>query len=184
MESVPETMPALSAMTLRQPWAWAVAHADCSLINQSWRPPPYIANQVIAIHASKRWTRTEQLEASALACQLHPEVQVPLGSEDYALGHIVALARVIGFVDCDVHPERGPYTFDTKTSKGYVCVGGRFSTSQIESVVQDQWFRGPCAWLLDDVRTVATPVEARGYQKLWRVPGPQVLALATQVSVY
>ena len=71
-----------------------------------------------------------------------------------------------------------PHTFD-KTSKD-MYAGGRFAR---KSKALSRPFR-PRAWLLDDVRTVATPVEARGYQKLWRVPGPQVLALATQVSVY
>ncbi len=153
------------------------------MINRDWRPPPYIAGQMIAIHAGKRWSRTEKIDASALACQLHPEITVPLGAEGYNLGRVIAVARVIGFVDRDVKPERGPYTFDANTNKGYVCVGGRFSADDLHAIVNSPWFKGPCAWLLSDIHTLEEPIEVRGFQKLWRLPGPAALNLATQVKI-
>ncbi len=179
----PNQQPAISALTVHQPWAWAICNAGRRLENRDWRPPPYIAGQIIALHAGKRWGRSEKIEASALACQLHPEHEVPLGAEGYRFGAVVAVARVVGFVDRDVKPDRGPYTFDTSTSKGHVCVGGRFTQEQVESVVQNEWFKGPCAWMLSDVQVLADPVEVRGYQKLWRLPGPEALKVATQVNL-
>ena len=171
------------ALTVHQPWAWAVCHAGRNLENRDWRPPPYIAHRSIAIHASRRWTRHEKIEASALACRLHPEIEVPLGGEGYALGAVVAMVRVVGFVDLDRRPERGAYSFETKTSKGLVCVGGNLNPDQIEAALSSPWFEGPCAWLLGDVRVLQTPVEARGYQRLWRLPGSVALAVASQVNI-
>ena len=179
----PTNEPALSALTLHQPWAWATCYTDCRMDNRDWRPPPYIAHQLIAIHAGKRWGRNEKIEASALACQLHPGHTVPLGSEGYVFGAVVAVARVVGFVDLDIRFERGPYGFHAQTSRGQVCVGGRLSAEDVESVVTSRWFKGPCAWLFDDIRPLENPVEVRGYQKLWRLPGPQALQVATQVNL-
>ena len=183
MSADPRNQPALSALTVHQPWAWAICNAERRLDNRDWRPPPYIANRTIAIHAGKKWGRNEKIEASALACQLHPRLEVPLGGESYQFGAVVALARVVGFVDRDLRPERGPYSFDMQSSRGYVCVGGRITPEQVELVVTNEWFKGPCAWLLSDVRVLPEPVPARGYQKLWRLPGPAALNVASQVNI-
>ena len=183
VDSIPEDIPAISALTVHQPHAWSIGHAGCRIINRDWRPPPYVAGQMIAIHAGKRWSRSEKINASALACQLHPQITVPLGAEGYKLGMVIAVARVIGFVDRDLRPERGPYTFDTKTSLGYVCVGGRFNEKELNDIVNSPWFKGPCAWLLSDIQSLEEPIEVRGFQKLWRLPGPAALALATQVNI-
>lgn len=174
---------ALSALTLHQPWAWATCYADRRLDNRDWRPPPYIAHQVIAIHAGKRWGRNEKIEASALSCELYPEHVVPLGGEGYVFGAVVAVARLVGFVDCDIRFDRGPYSFHAHTSRGQVCVGGRLSAEDVESVVTNRWFEGPCAWLFSDIKLLTTPVEVRGYQKVWRLPGAQALQVATQVNL-
>jgi len=172
-----------TALTIRQPWAWAICSANRRMDNRDWRPPPYVANQTILIHAAKSWGRSERIDASALACQLHPQFTVPLGSEGYVLGHLVAAVRVVGFVDLDIRSGRGPYSFDTQTSKGYACVGGQFSPADVEAIVSSPWFKGPCAWLFANVRVLDTPVEVRGYQKLWRVPGPVALDVARQVNL-
>ena len=183
MTSDVENLPALSALTIHQPWAWAICNAGRRLDNRDWRPPPYIAHQTIALHAGKRWGRNEKIEASALACQLHPKIEVPLGGEGYHFGAVIAVARVVGFIDRDLRPERGPYSFDLKTSLGYVCVGGNLTHEQVEMAVTNEWFKGPCAWLFSEVRVLPVPVEVRGYQKLWRLPGPAALNVATQVNI-
>lgn len=179
----PSVQRTITALTIHQPWAWATCKAGRNIENRDWRPPPYIAYQSIAIHAGRKWTRNEKIEASALACELHPEYEVPLGEEGYVFGAVVAMARVVGFVDLDLREERGPYSFDMETSKGHVCVGGRVSQREVEAAVSSAWFRGPCAWLLSDIRILSQPIEVRGYQKLWRLPGPAALNVASQVDV-
>ena len=41
----------MRALTLKQPWAWAVAHAGKRVENRTWRPPAALIGQRIAIHA-------------------------------------------------------------------------------------------------------------------------------------
>ena len=122
-------------LTLHQPWAWAVCHAGRNIENRDWRPPPHVAYQTLAIHAGKRWGRQEKLDASALSCKLHPEHEVPLGAERYTFGAIVAVAKVVGFVDTDLSADRGPYSFEMQTSRGYVVVGGQIHPESVERAV-------------------------------------------------
>ena len=179
----PEFNGSITALTVRQPWAWAVCQAGRRIENRDWRPPPYIAYRPLAIHASATWGRAEKIEASALSCRLHPDIEVPLGGEGYTFGAVVAVARLVGFIDLNVRGDRGPYSFEMETSKGYAVVGGKIPRAQVERAVDDTWWKGPCGWLLDDVRVLPEPVAVRGYPKLWSLPGDIALEVAAQVSV-
>jgi len=41
----------MHALTLHQPWAWAVAHAGKRVENRTWHPPRSLIGQYLAIHA-------------------------------------------------------------------------------------------------------------------------------------
>ena len=41
----------MRALTLRQPWAWAICHAGKRIENRTWAPPRSVIGQRIAIHA-------------------------------------------------------------------------------------------------------------------------------------
>lgn len=43
----------LYALTLKQPWLWAVLHAGKTIENRKWPPPAKIIRKIIALHASK-----------------------------------------------------------------------------------------------------------------------------------
>jgi len=45
----------LYAITLWQPWAWAIAYAGKRVENREWHPWPRLIGQLIAIHAGMRW---------------------------------------------------------------------------------------------------------------------------------
>lgn len=53
------------ALSVRQPWAWAIIHADKNIENRAWRRPnPGLAFRGrVAIHASTGMTREEYWEA-------------------------------------------------------------------------------------------------------------------------
>jgi len=44
------------------------------------------------------------------------------------------------------------------------------------------WFFGPYGWVLDDVRTLATPVPCRGMQGLWPVPDDVALRVLSMTT--
>ena len=126
-------------LTIRQPWAWAIAHAGKDIENRSWatrhRGP-------LLIHAGKRIPDNtdfsdlvELLELSAgadldRACRLLAE----LDHAELAYGAIVASARL---ADC---------------------------VAASESL----WFVGPHGWVLSDVRPVERPVARPGRQGIFR----------------
>ena len=44
----------MKALTVIQPWAWAIAHAGKRVENRTWGPPRDVIGQRIAIHAGRR----------------------------------------------------------------------------------------------------------------------------------
>jgi hypothetical protein len=89
----------LRALTLVQPWAWAIAHADKRVENRTWLPPRALVGAYLAIHAGKGFDKHAQWKL------------VQHGYEPPALhvhGAIVAVARVKGTVrerDPNVHDD-------------------------------------------------------------------------------
>ena len=122
-----------------------------------------------------------KIEASALSCRLHPEYEVPLGADGYTFGAVVAVARLVGFIDLDLRSDRGPYSFEVQTSQGYAVVGGRIPKPIVEQAIQNQWWRGPCGWLLDAVQVLPEPVAVKGRPKLWSLPADVALKVVSQV---
>lgn len=83
----------MKALTLKQPWAWAVAHAGKDVENRTWKPPQSVIGQRIAIHAGKAWDHDGDLTLCRLVDG--PYLQGP-GTVTY--GAIVAVATVKGVV--------------------------------------------------------------------------------------
>jgi hypothetical protein len=86
-------LPAM-ALSIRQPWAWAIIHAGKDIENRQWstrfRGP-------ICIHASKGMTKAEYLEFEGvygMDSQI-PDVPEP---EDLLRGGIVGVAEIIACV--------------------------------------------------------------------------------------
>src|SRR5689334_12950504 len=52
----------MKALTIRQPWAWAIFHAGKDVENRNW---PTSLRGRVAIHAAKGLTVDEHIEASA-----------------------------------------------------------------------------------------------------------------------
>jgi len=86
----------MKALTLWQPWAWAIAHAGKRIENRTWEPPPDVVGQTIAIHASKK---LDAHGLDALADILAGTTIAVPEATDLAHGAVVAIARVTGFVD-------------------------------------------------------------------------------------
>ena len=43
------------ALTVKQPWAWAIAQGWKDIENRTWPVPGYLRGEWVAIHASKSW---------------------------------------------------------------------------------------------------------------------------------
>lgn len=146
----------MRALTILQPYAWAIAAGYKLVENRTWHPVPgdgFRLGDRIAIHAGKEWherfsegtaepgvdrfTRLEHAHGGPLP----PDVNVP---DDFDRGAIIAVARVVSFV----------------------AVPNKLSAEQ------RRWFEGPWGWVLEDVRRVTPAVEARGALGFWHVSAP------------
>lgn len=52
----------LKALTVRQPWAWAIMERHKRVENRSWCPPDWALSEFIAIHAAKGRPNAESME--------------------------------------------------------------------------------------------------------------------------
>lgn len=86
----------MQALTLHQPWAWAIAHSDKRIENRSWSPPDGLIGKYLAIHAGvlprTKAMRAEMMETSAA-------LDGPDKEDGFVFGAIVAVARVVRVLD-------------------------------------------------------------------------------------
>lgn len=91
------------ALSIRQPWAWAIVHAGKDIENRSWQAVNHGLRQRgrIAIHAAKGMTREEYEDASAFMLGLDIECPRPA---DLLRGGIIGSAEVVDVVSESASP--------------------------------------------------------------------------------
>jgi hypothetical protein len=100
----------MKAITVRQPWAWAIIHAGKDIENRSWKTN---LRGRIAIHAGAGMTRAEYEEGCKSILRRKPKIKIP-AYEDMVRSAIVGMVEI---VDCI---ERSGSTWHTKGSIGFV----------------------------------------------------------------
>lgn len=141
----------MRALTLKHPWAFAIAHLGKRIENRSWKPWPSIIGEFIAIHGGAEPKGNALRESNKLGYfinkQFRAEITKYQGEKyrgrpayhshaDMITPGIVAIARVTGYVTESESP----------------------------------WFEGPVGWTLDEVHTLPEPIQITGAQGLWEVP--------------
>lgn len=144
------------ALTVRQPWAWAIAWGGKTIENRS-RGTRFRGR--LLIHAGKGWSDRGALDPRVVAAwQDHfpPRLRLPgvLEAHRVARGAIVAVAELV-----DVHPDADCCRPWGESS--YLPVGAR-SEVLVHHLV------------LEDVRPLAVPVPCPGMLGLWRPPADVV----------
>lgn len=90
----------MKALSVRQPWAWAILHAGKDIENRDW---PTKFRGTVAVHAAKTLTREEHLWASMDIEErsgLRPPTYPMLASR----GFIVGLVDIVDCVDGSPSP--------------------------------------------------------------------------------
>jgi hypothetical protein len=149
----------MKALTLIQPWAWAICHAGKRIENRDWRPPRALWGQRIAIHAGK---------------SLDDDACVRLFAEGYGIpaahvhGAVVATARILGIVTAD--------------GNGDLSVESHLEDppAWVLSEKNRVWFCGEVGWVLDEIVVLREPVKARGQQGLWSLTGDEARQVLAQ----
>ena len=96
------TIPQL-ALSVRQPWAWAIMHGGKDIENRSWQAVNHGLNRRgrVAIHAAKGMTQTEYSDASEFMARIG--VRCPHAAE-LARGGIIGSVDVIGVCTASPSP--------------------------------------------------------------------------------
>jgi len=128
------------ALSIRQPWAWAILHAGKDVENRSWRTS---RRGMIALHASKGMTLAEYRDCFDTVRDIttgrRDAAGVPVGRPDFPAiddlqrGGIVGVARIVDCVMTSASP----------------------------------WFFGEFGFLLAEVRAVPF-IEVRGEQGFFK----------------
>ncbi len=164
----------MKALTLWQPWAWAMAYVGKMTENRTWAPPRDCIGELLAIHGGKTVDREAIADIADEFCTapldwIEPgemsearEVDgvelVRVGTVDTSA--IVAVGVLLGYVRDD-----GSY---------YLCADAEKLTglpvAEIVKRSRGRWYNGPVGWVWAKRKTMERPVPCRGAQGLWNLP--------------
>ena len=136
------------ALSVRQPWCWAILHAGKRIENRDWRTS--FRGRVL-LHASKGCTREEYEDSADFIRDAEPGLVVPLLAE-LPRGALVGAMTITGCVE--VHID---------------ALGDAVPSAAIP-VPQLRWACGPYGLLLADMVALPRPVPCKGALGFWRVP--------------
>lgn len=94
------------ALSIQQPWAWAILFAGKDIENRTWWPHQRFLNQNIYIHAGKRIDR-EGFDDIESICGRRPPLDLPTG----ALVGVVRLHSAVSFEKTTSRWACGPVCF-------------------------------------------------------------------------
>lgn len=147
----------IRGLSIRQPWAWAIAVGAKTVENRTWGTG---YRGLVVIHASK--TRPDPADVeNQLILDAVAECGFEIEEAASGQGLIVAVATLAG---CHLSPDFGG-----------TCGATRPLCSPW--AVRDQYH-----WLLADVRPVREPVPCKGRLGLWRLPDDIEQAVRKQME--
>lgn len=163
----------LKALTLHQPWAWAVAVGLKPIENRSWAPRGQLEpGDRLAIHAGlalePRKGAFDLATVRQLAVMAGRGAEVPKTLDDPQLvrGAVVAVATYAGIIEGFNH---GAELDEVLGSFGLKPEAG-------------EWYLNTCGWVLRDVKQLAQPIGCRGFQGLWQLDGETLFQVVEQLE--
>ena len=133
----------MKALSIKQPWLWAITDLDKRIENRTWKPSHWIIGKYIALHASLKNDPGGATAIDSISGHWPPK--------DLPRGCIVATVRIRGWIN-----KRGFGLGLDKNNPSYLA--------------NDKWLIGPCGWVLSDVQKLDTPIPCKGALRLWNVP--------------
>lgn len=127
------------AISLLQPWAWAILHAGKGIENRTWDLPQQFVGRRIFLHASKNVTRRDYGDAVDTIGLLAPSVEVP-SYADIPKGALVGAVTFTG----SIAPSDG-------------------------IPLERWHFPEQFGWLVHEPRALPEPIPCKGALGFWRV---------------
>lgn len=179
---------AMQALTLWQPWAWAMAHAGKAIENRTWKPPRTACGHLIAIHAGKTCDDraivdiAEEFGIAPIDWNPSPTTMLDMrvnAANPRRVGHmvrgaIVAVGWLAGWVSAQGD---GP--------KAHLVLPQGYPLPQPEIISRallGGWYQGPYGWVVLNRVALPEPILCRGAQGLWRLPPDISSRVANQVA--
>jgi len=98
------------ALSIRQPFAWAIIYADKNIENRSWRYPPKYRGPLL-IHAGKQWydRQFDECDRRVLQRDIFASGSLPVVPPDMPRGGIVGIVDLVDWCNVSSSPWfRGP----------------------------------------------------------------------------
>lgn len=153
------------ALTIQQPWIWAIEHAGKRIENRTCYPPRFILEgDAFALHAGKTFNE------DGFTGLREENIMVP-DSEPLPLGCVCGIAKV--------KPPILKALYDDGHNVIQVIECG--SQNRIQLGSQAKWFVGPYGWPLTELEWLMDPIPCRGNQGFWRLPDDVHRNLASQL---
>ena len=154
----------MKAITLKQPWAYAITDLGKNIENRNWLPMLYRSSskgETLALHAGMSFDKEESWATILITSGV-----LPPSREKLITGAIVAVAEVVGWLEltCTSHCANGNIEaryFDMHPFKNYTNYG---------SNNYGKWFFGRYGWILANVRKLRVPIPYKGALGRWDVP--------------
>ena len=158
----------MKALTIQNPWAWAVLYAGKIIENRTWRPPEDLLGERLAIHAGKIFAH-EALQF------LWDKFAVEVPSELPA-GVIIGTVRVVGILE-----QRQRNDFSVLSIRDYRPAFALDHRALGWLVDPPPGKRG-YGWVFSDPIALAKPVPCRGAQGVWDVPEDVLSAMGLEAT--
>lgn len=161
----------MRALTIKQPWAYAILRWGKRVENRTTYPPEHLIGQRIALHAGKSWSH-KALDWM-LDHGLVPVAWAEATQNRFAVGAIVGTAVLVGWAE-----KRATYEYD---SDEHDRAG--LTREQAIQALDSPWYMGRVAVVLGDVRELAVPVPCRGQIGYWTLSeGAEAWVLAQEAA--
>lgn len=157
------------AITVRQPWAWALAAGHKPVENRTWRPGLEHVGRLIGIHAGQH--APDNHEAADVWRALPPGA-VRGDAPELVRGALIGVARLVGVVRQTPWVHGEPDGCPTRAHV-YTLMQGQSVGTELPKAAAlriEPWWRGPWGWLFGEVMLLPEPIPMRGQQGLWRIP--------------
>lgn len=167
----------MRALTVRQPWAWAIIHSGKDVENRtqawSYRGP-------VAIHAGVRWSdRGGESDAIARAWAIERRIKPEWGDKCYPLPRedLFPTSAFVGVVDLvDVHH------VSALNSGEILCCDSPWAEHQYDPRHGGLRRRNLVHLELANPRPFVKPIPARGRLGLWTPSPEQLLAIVERIG--
>jgi len=152
-------MAELRALTIREPWAWAIAYGGKDVENRSWPAPSWCTS--IAVHAGAGWDTDGEDSPLVRRKWSATTGRGPLSRKSgfMPFSAILAVARISG-----CHPDAE-------------CRSAPTSRHCSPWALPDQWH-----WTLADIQPLPDPVPCTGKLGLWHLPADVEAAVRRQLG--